>query len=128
MPRKPKTDYDKGAVGVNPMTKQPFTTLDSFAWDDVAEYWKKCQAGGWLICSGSGKAVNLRYRMYKYRKLLQQRDGATAYDELIIRIEDNKLQIMRREREVVEIIPDAENEYVGKDAIAVPTIKDLDLN
>lgn len=80
---------------------------DLTAYKEELRLWNAVMRGGVIVCETSGKAVNLRYRMYRIRKKLQGSNGQTPYDDLIIKCKfgDNRLVVEFRSAGVVEVIP-----------------------
>lgn len=68
-----------------------------------------------ITCADHGQAMHLRQRLYKLRQLEQVRSqtifepgdtryGTSPYDNLVCKVEDNALMILRREPLVIEDI------------------------
>jgi hypothetical protein len=99
------TEYGQGT---NP---NRLTESDIIAYEEVRQLWEKVMRGGTIVCKTPGKAINLRQRMYRYRRKVQGTNGATPYDDMIIKLErgDNRLYVTKRDEGILEIIPDLDN-------------------
>lgn len=85
----------------------------------VEEQMNKVTLGGEIICRTPGAAVNLRQRMYMFRKRVQKREGRSLWDDLIFKLEKGscKIKIEKYDLGIVDVIG-TEGEPVG-DTIVV---------
>jgi hypothetical protein len=85
--------------------------------------WEKMlPAGGMIICTSWGAAMNERQALYNTRKTAQQAYGTTPFDDFVIRLKngDHRLEVGFGQVNVTEIIPYGEGAPINNGPYIVP--------